>query len=1076
SGINYTTETLPTYIGSGGPDEGGYFCGIIDDLKIYNYPRPVKAEIVSLRFDEGAGTTCEDSSPQLCSGEIGGTVPPMWCSGKYKYALDFNGYGIVDVGGKNAGYMYTLEQITLEAWIRDIAREPTDVRTIISVDSAVVGRVVARLSVMNISVLRFEIYDSNRTWHVLYYTIPDYNRSHWYHVSGTFDGCYMRIYTNGILSTKSRLLSGNNPLQLLPGPYHISIGGRWSTGGSTVTNGFHGIIDEVKVLNYPECFREDSDGDGMSNIYEIIRSVRSDEFRPDEHNDRFAVMVGTVNDNNNAREGNYIDEYQFIFDLYWSRMYLKSLGYRDDHILWLTSLRPKSNGGGEVPGGGWTSYPDWYDGDAWKENLEKIFNGLEKGGYERLIRPPKEYLPNLVLTTDGELRYIPETPHPPVPVFFYDVYPYGGELNRVYVERTKASDMLFLELRDHGDSKSFKMYKYRYYEIKKDTPNGVTYERYEGEVNCLTSQELTVMEKRVTAKYLIDSYDFCGSGAFAWEDEIIMKFSSNNSEFDSLIAITASGSIRDIEHPSIVRWNETIIYLVYEGRNETGMRNIYISKSTNSGDSFTTPVRINNPLSGFSHLRPKVAVDSAGYIHVTWLAKSANQTTQYIKVMYARSANPHNISFSIEHTIDSFNHSSQLPYPLDSEPHLAVYGGGNSGKVCIVWTRPSHAYQGAWRTYYALSSNNGNNFTAKTALPGQKATSVISYRYPAVLFYAFQSYLYLHVVHCDYNETSKKSSVLWEAYNYSGGTWFDSAILANSTQVAYRNSEIAKAHYGIGLVYEKVNYSSGKVGIYFKECVVTLDASSNVDYYWWPQEEYVSNESYYATNPIIIGGNITGLIDVYHVTYQSYGEHFANNYNWKTHMVIYRKITHLRLLPMTTISEPVELAQETQHISNLDPAISCYSSTEGDYLAVAWNIRYAHTDLENQIILTSTDEGVTYRFNYLFYGRVSGEIYAPFILRNDILSDGKLPITTENAVWFPAYISWDSNACKWNRTADGIRPSDTPNTFQWQDDDGIISVQEAYYLGAYATYLKGGIHAQLLLSKRLSYVTQQLYL
>lgn len=83
--------------------------GIIDDMWGIPYPE----DKMLFHFDEGSGTTVNDSSGTLSAKTVSGTV--SWVDGRYGKALDFNGTTYVDLGNP-AGLQIT-GNMTIEMWL-----------------------------------------------------------------------------------------------------------------------------------------------------------------------------------------------------------------------------------------------------------------------------------------------------------------------------------------------------------------------------------------------------------------------------------------------------------------------------------------------------------------------------------------------------------------------------------------------------------------------------------------------------------------------------------------------------------------------------------------------------------------------------------------------------------------------------------------------------------------------------------------------------------------------------------------------------------------------------------------------
>jgi hypothetical protein len=148
------------------------------------------------------------------------------------------------------------------------------------------------------------------------------------------------------------------------------------------------------------------------------------------------------------------------------------------------------------------------------------------------------------------------------------------------------------------------------------------------------------------------------------------------------------------EDPSIAVDNNEKIYIAWSDDRD-GDDDIYISNSTDGGNSFSPNVKINNETSSTWHREPSLAVDAAGVIYVTW-AKSISGDS--------------NISFS--YSTDGGNTFSENKTVNDDtsgmtqwHPCLTV---GDSGDIFIVW---EDSRDSSNDIYFANSTDSGNTFS-----------------------------------------------------------------------------------------------------------------------------------------------------------------------------------------------------------------------------------------------------------------------------------------------------------------------------------------------------------------------------
>ena len=148
-------------------------------------------------------------------------------------------------------------------------------------------------------------------------TIP---KERWSHVSATYDGSYMRIYINGKLDNY-KSVSG----QIQYSDSILSVGAKHGGGG--YTSYFEGYLDELKISDYARNLHEDDDGDGMLEQYELMRSVYSKQYNPNEFNGRYAILIG-----NNDKLNDTTTRIATVMDVLNMTWYLKSVGWFDCDI------------------------------------------------------------------------------------------------------------------------------------------------------------------------------------------------------------------------------------------------------------------------------------------------------------------------------------------------------------------------------------------------------------------------------------------------------------------------------------------------------------------------------------------------------------------------------------------------------------------------------------------------------------------------------------------------------------------------------------------------------------------------
>jgi hypothetical protein len=249
-------------------DNNWYLNGAIDDVRIYNYALSQKQivnvmngregyepavggsvgnPVLHLGFDDGYGTTAQDSSPQNNDGTLTNMAAPAtstsgWSSaGKFGKALAFDGTNdYVSVGNNSS--IIPASSISISTWAK-FSSFPSDntntARILVRNDSGYFLYVYG--DVNDRSQLAFMLPDAMTAWsNVPIYNIDNLTTDTWYHIVGTWDGSTARLYINNKL-VSSTLVSG-------------SIASTDITRIGTTTVGteyyMHGLIDEVKIYNY----------------------------------------------------------------------------------------------------------------------------------------------------------------------------------------------------------------------------------------------------------------------------------------------------------------------------------------------------------------------------------------------------------------------------------------------------------------------------------------------------------------------------------------------------------------------------------------------------------------------------------------------------------------------------------------------------------------------------------------------------------------------------------------------------------------------------------------------------------
>ena len=190
--------------------------------------------VLYLPFEEGTGTKTKDLSGWGNHGTLHG--PTWWVDGKIGKALNFDGVDdYVECGNNSLG-----GSISVEVWVK-----PQDISIgwAAFVNKQVVGSTKKVFWIGQHETdgyVRFGVYLDGINETSLDTDSAVITNGEWYHIVGTYDGHYQKIYVNGSLKKTSNDLnslipSGNDPY--------------WIGKSTTTTAFFKGIIDEVRIYN-----------------------------------------------------------------------------------------------------------------------------------------------------------------------------------------------------------------------------------------------------------------------------------------------------------------------------------------------------------------------------------------------------------------------------------------------------------------------------------------------------------------------------------------------------------------------------------------------------------------------------------------------------------------------------------------------------------------------------------------------------------------------------------------------------------------------------------------------------------
>lgn len=207
-------------------------------------------------FDEGLGSIASDSSGYGNTGTL--LNGPQWVEGKYGSALYFDGIDdFVQVPDSESltisGHGISIEfwmypAITLDGDSHPINFVGKGLEYVIQFEHDDQGKLIygGQMS------FAIALQPSETNWKVVRTTTNRWNANTWYHIAGTYDGNYLKIYVNGKLEN-SQAQSGDLFAQ---GIDSLGIGshflGDWPP--EPWSHHFNGTIDEVKIYNYARVY------------------------------------------------------------------------------------------------------------------------------------------------------------------------------------------------------------------------------------------------------------------------------------------------------------------------------------------------------------------------------------------------------------------------------------------------------------------------------------------------------------------------------------------------------------------------------------------------------------------------------------------------------------------------------------------------------------------------------------------------------------------------------------------------------------------------------------------------------
>jgi Concanavalin A-like lectin/glucanases superfamily len=210
-----------------------------------------KGPVCYLPFAAGKGEILKDFSGNGNDGKIlKSGKNTKWVKGKIGKALEFiagdkkkrNNNGCVSIPSMNK-YDFS-KGLTVEAWIKfSNKRKRTDTCEIISNTIGDRGKGFRFTFSWNSLRLKSGEGGSGKTWCASSnFAKKPISNNVWYHVAGTYNGSVFKVYING-----EEVGASKPGLALTKGRKNIYIGAY--CGG--VAYGFKGVIDEIKIYDYP---------------------------------------------------------------------------------------------------------------------------------------------------------------------------------------------------------------------------------------------------------------------------------------------------------------------------------------------------------------------------------------------------------------------------------------------------------------------------------------------------------------------------------------------------------------------------------------------------------------------------------------------------------------------------------------------------------------------------------------------------------------------------------------------------------------------------------------------------------
>lgn len=469
----------PVCIGSYNTGSGKFFKGKLDDVRINNFAKKVGEgrERLIYQFEEDSSvideTNWNNDGIYLSSTNTEGS----YLSGKYGESLILENELESVVVPANSKLNFN-SHLTIEAWINWDGSS--------NLDTIIANRGHYWVFINSDDKLCYST--GAPPWEHTVISKSSIPTGKWTHIAvvrngdGT-DPNSVRIFINGMLDqmgSAGEPTSAHNDVYI--GKYAYGTG-QTSYGEE---HGFLGRIDNLILTDYAKTFREDFDGDSMSEIYEIVHSDGSDQFNSIQYNGRYGMLCAPVRED---------DEIQYKYDITQMRNFLISNGWNDLDLIFLTCESSDGRTGlSDTTAGLYNG--DWIDGEAYYVNLDSALSGFQNGGSFNLLQD-------------------------------------NGWLEINHLPKSTQRDLFFFEYRNHGvgyntDDSQNKFSDYGRPDSNNDENTGghsespaydeglCTYDSGYGvdENDFWYDDELDYQFDQISCKYMILEFDCCYSGGF----------------------------------------------------------------------------------------------------------------------------------------------------------------------------------------------------------------------------------------------------------------------------------------------------------------------------------------------------------------------------------------------------------------------------------------------------------------------------------------------------------------------------------------------------------------------------------